>query len=67
MAVSNLALSLSSGFGGYLYDIINERLESPILAFNILVALGAAFTASCWLLTPIFKSNESADRPSFDP
>jgi MFS family permease len=54
MALTNLSYSLSAAVGGYLYDLGQAWWGRPT-TFNILVALGAAFTACCWLLTPILK------------
>lgn len=59
MALSNLSLSLADGAGGFLYDLWLPRL-GPDGAFDALVALGAAFTAGCWLLVPILRRGDWA-------
>jgi MFS family permease len=52
MSISNLAVSLSTGLGGFLYDEGIKWFDSSTISFNVLVAIGASFTACCWLLTP---------------
>jgi MFS family permease len=54
MALSNLATSLSTSLGGYLYEL-GLGLWGPRLAFNALVAMGAAATACCWFLVPVLS------------
>lgn len=51
MAVSNLSFSLSTAAGGWLYDLFASSWDRPT-SFNILVSIGATFTAGCWLLVP---------------
>jgi predicted MFS family arabinose efflux permease len=51
MAVSNLAVALSMELGGHWYEQWSAVWGSRT-AFNLLVAVGTAFTAACWLLTP---------------
>lgn len=59
MALSNLSLSLADGAGGWLYDLMRP-LWGPRVSFNVLVALGAAFTAVCWLLVPVLRRGDWA-------
>lgn len=51
MSVSNLGISLSSAAGGYWYDRWSEQWGTSI-AFQVLVGVGAGFTALCWFLVP---------------
>lgn len=51
MAVSNLAILTSTWLGGIWYDQL-DAVWGHRAAFNGLVAIGAACTAGCWLLTP---------------
>lgn len=63
MALSNLSLSLADGAGGLLYDHFTP-LWGPRAAFNVLVGLGAAFTAVCWFLVPVFRRGDWAAAPA---
>jgi MFS family permease len=54
MAASNLSLQLATLLGGYLYEWWRPQLGER-MAFDILVAVGAVFTAACWLLMPILR------------
>jgi predicted MFS family arabinose efflux permease len=54
MALSNLSTSASTGAGGPLYEGFNA-LWGPRTAFNLLVAIGATFTAGCWLMVPLLR------------
>jgi predicted MFS family arabinose efflux permease len=51
MALENLGASSSTWLGGLLYDRGIDRWESRG-AFLVLVLVGSAFTAGCWLLVP---------------
>lgn len=51
MALSNFSVSLSMALGGYWYDRWQAEWDSRT-AFHLLVTVGAAFTAGCWLLVP---------------
>ena len=55
MAVSNFGISASTAVGGFLYDLFTARWNSHV-AFNLLVALGAACTALCWVLYPFLRA-----------
>lgn len=59
MAISNLALNISMDLGGQWYDDWAARWDSRT-AFNLLVAVGAAFTACCWLLVPWLADDRGA-------
>jgi MFS family permease len=62
MAISNLATLLSMELGGRWYEQWAAVWGSRT-AFNLLVAVGAAFTAACWLSVPwLVKQRE----PSID-
>lgn len=62
MALANLSLSLADGAGGFLYDLLRPEWGSRA-AFNLLVAIGAAFTAGCWLLVPVLRRGDWAAGP----
>jgi MFS family permease len=54
MSLTNLGTALSQGLGGSIYDAMVERWgHAP--AFQILVGVGALFTAGCWLLMPFLN------------
>jgi MFS family permease len=63
MAVSNLSLSLATMAGGHWYDTWRPQWGGRV-AFNILVGIGAAFTAACWLLVPVLKRWGAGEPPS---
>ena len=54
MSLTNLGAALSQGIGGSIYETMAERW-GYVLAFQILVGVGALFTAGCWLLTPLLN------------
>jgi predicted MFS family arabinose efflux permease len=54
MSLSNLSAALSQGLGGSIYDAMAQRWGTG-LAFQLLVAIGALFTAGCWLLIPLLR------------
>jgi len=54
MSLSNLSAALSQGFGGTMYEAMAQQWGTG-LAFQLLVAIGALFTAGCWLLIPLLK------------
>jgi len=54
MSLTNLSAALSQGIGGWLYEAMVGRW-GYFLAFQILVAVGASFTAGCWLLLPFLN------------
>lgn len=58
MAVSNLGIVVSTWIGGIWYDQLSAGWGQRA-AFNTLVAIGAAFTAGCWLLVPWLRRGES--------
>ena len=53
MSLSNLGTSLSTWFGGWFYEAWLPW-GNP-LAFNLLVGVGALFTAGCWLVVPLLR------------
>ena len=54
MSLTNLSAALSQGIGGWIYETLVERW-GYFLAFQILVAVGALFTAGCWFLLPFLN------------
>lgn len=58
MALSNLGMSLSTWVGGDWYER-GSRLWGNHTSFNVLVGVGAAFTAGCWLLVPFLPRGSS--------
>jgi predicted MFS family arabinose efflux permease len=54
MAATNLSISLSTALGGYWYEYW-LGLWGSRTAFNVLVGVGALFTAACWLLVPLLS------------
>lgn len=52
MSVSNLAVSLSTWLGGTWYTAWSRTIRAQN-AFEILVFIGSAMTACCWLLVPV--------------
>jgi hypothetical protein len=54
MSLTNLSLLLAQGVGGSIYEVMAERWGYGS-AFQVLVALGALFTAACWLLMPLLR------------
>ncbi len=60
MALENLGASTSTWLGGRLYEILSIPY-GPKLAFKVLVIVGAALTACCWLIVPWLPRVLSAD------
>jgi Na+/melibiose symporter-like transporter len=54
MSLTNLGTALSQGIGGSIYEAMAERWGYAS-AFQMLVAVGAVFTAACWLLIPLLN------------
>jgi MFS family permease len=54
MSLTNLSAALSQGVGGWIYEATVENW-GYFLAFQVLVAVGALFTAGCWLLLPFLN------------
>jgi predicted MFS family arabinose efflux permease len=52
MALTNIAMSLSTLAGGYLYDYASHWWGATV-SFRVLVLVGALTTAACWLLMPL--------------
>jgi MFS family permease len=55
MAISNTGMTLGIYAGGTWYDGLAASFGSRHVAFDLLVLIGAAFTAGCWLLVPVMK------------
>jgi predicted MFS family arabinose efflux permease len=64
MALENLAVSLSTAFGGAIYEWAELRWDAPT-SFFVLLALGALTTAACWLIVPAIPRKDASplDRP----
>jgi MFS family permease len=56
MALSNLGTSLSTWLGGDWYER-GTSVWGSRMAFDVLVGVGAAFTAGCWLLVPFLPAS----------
>lgn len=54
MGLSNLGTALSMWLGGAFYQMW-QRSSGDAMAFNLLVGVGAMFTAGCWLVVPFLK------------
>ncbi len=59
MALSNLGMSLSTAVGGRWYERWGQTWD-PRVAFQWLVAVGAASTAACWLLVPVLRRSQAS-------
>ena len=56
MAVSNTGITVAYWVGGMWYDGLTAHFGgNRHFAFDALVAIGAAFTAACWLLVPAMR------------
>jgi predicted MFS family arabinose efflux permease len=68
MSLTNLGTALSQGIGGSIYEAMAERW-GYVSAFQMLVAMGALFTAGCWLLMPLLNqitlSSRKAEREAY--
>lgn len=62
MALCNLSYSASAALGGHLYDGLGARFGYPV-AFQLLVAVGAAFTALCWTVFPLLRRYAPESEP----
>ena len=60
MSLSNLSVSLSSILGGRFYEAWKASLGTET-AYGLLVAVGAGFTALCWVLVPFFPKTREGD------
>jgi MFS family permease len=65
LGLSNLGTALSMAFGGWCYEHWLERWGNPF-AFNLLVAIGALFTAGCWLIVPWLGLRQAEFGPPSD-
>lgn len=59
MAVTNVAAMLSTKMGGFWYEQGMQQWGSRA-SFNVLVGVGALFTAGCWLLMPLVHRSPQA-------
>ena len=57
MAISNTGLTASIWISGSWYDYLASAavFGDRHMAFDALVAIGAAFTAGCWLIVPVMR------------
>lgn len=62
MSLMNLGTSISMGLGGWCYE--RWLPWGNPLAFNLLVGVGALFTAACWLIVPLLKPALSRQPPA---
>jgi len=62
MALSNLGMISSDAVGGWLFDYFSSHFGHH-RAYDMLVVIGALFTAGCWLLVPWLKKIDGAERP----
>jgi MFS family permease len=64
MGLSNLGTALSVWLGGWCYQRWQQTWSSAE-AFNLLVAVGAAFTAGCWFVVPfLLRSLRERENPN---
>jgi predicted MFS family arabinose efflux permease len=63
MALSNLGTGLSTWLGGWCYQHTLQEWGNP-LAFNLLVGIGALFTAGCWLVVPYLRTVLPENNPA---
>ncbi|MBV8611484.1 MAG: hypothetical protein JO034_29075, partial [Singulisphaera sp.] len=61
MALENLAASLSAWLGGHWYEQGLAHWGGRT-SFRILVLVGSAFTAACWLLVPLLPRDFAPPR-----
>ncbi len=54
MGLSNLGTALAMSLGGWCYERWQQDWSHAV-AFNLLVGIGALFTAGCWLVLPFLK------------
>jgi predicted MFS family arabinose efflux permease len=68
MSLTNLGTALSQVAGGSVYEAMAEQW-GYVSAFQMLVAVGPLFTASCWLLMPLLNqltlSSHKAEREAY--
>ena len=68
MSLTNLGAALSQVTGGSVYEAMAEQW-GYVSAFQMLVAVGPLFTASCWLLMPLLNqltlSSRKAEREAY--
>lgn len=62
MALQNLAASGSTWLGGLLYEWGTDHWGRRT-SFQVLVGIGAAFTAGCWLLIPLLPHHLGPSKP----
>ena len=61
MALENLSASASTWLGGVLYDEGRNRWGSRG-SFQVLVLIGSALTACCWLVVPLLTRDAATRR-----
>ena len=66
MSLSNFGTQLSTAVGGSLYER-GKVAWGTHLSFQALVAVGAATTAACWLLTPVLVKPIPLATPQNEP
>lgn len=60
MSVSNLAISVSTVLGGWLYEIFTAQ-GGPDFAYSVVVLIGSGTTALCWCLVPWFRGSAAVE------
>jgi predicted MFS family arabinose efflux permease len=65
MSLTNLGTALSQGLGGSIYDAMVAQWGHSA-AFQMLVGVGALFTAGCWLLMPFLNEVALSPRKTED-
>lgn len=63
MALQNLSASLATWVGGEWYELWSKQWGSQ-RAFDLLVGVGALFTAGCWLVWPFMRNNLAVRTPA---
>jgi Na+/melibiose symporter-like transporter len=61
MAISNTGITAASAVSGGWYDWLAAATGSRHVAFDLLVAIGAAFTAGCWLVVWLLPVGDAAN------
>jgi MFS family permease len=66
MSLCNLSYSLSEALGGHLYDNLGAEYGYQT-SFQVLVLVGAAFTALCWTVFPLLRRYAPEATPTSVP
>lgn len=63
MSLTNLSVLLSQGLGGWVFDAAAQHW-GRVAAFQMLVLMGALFTAGCWFLVPLMRRTLAENLPN---